>query len=123
MNSTQAPQRLIYNISRRAKEMLKQRGVTKLADIFPRFGPAGFMAQFPSFPRNDFFGLYAILVENFRKQNVQKRGWTKGEIRRVLGESTNGDFPTGTDQGVINRFIHSATTGKHYKKPRWRRRL
>jgi hypothetical protein len=119
----EASEKPIDGISRLAKEMLSGKGLRTLGDIFPRFGPAGLIAQLPALSQNDLFQLAAVLRENFGKENARKHGWTKGQVRKLPKRPTNGDFPLGTDQGVINRFNHSATSGKHYKKPRWRRHL
>lgn len=124
MKDSADPTKIIYGVSRRGREMLQGAGINTLGDVFPRFGPHGLMVQFPYFSRNDLFGLAAALRDNFGNKEIRRREWTKGAMRRALGSpSYSGEFPQGTDQGVINRFIHSATTGKHYKKPRWRRTL
>ena len=106
-------------ISRKAQKILQEQRIDDLK-ILIDFTPQ--MLKNLGIPIGDIYLLRSQLKKRFGQGHLTQKGWSKTKIRCLRGHQSKGGsmFPPGTDEGVIKRFIHSATTGKHYKKPRKR---
>ena len=120
------------DISKRAKGALPDMGVKTARDLL-EFSPARFFLYIPDcLLPDDLYGFNSALHAVFGSEVATEAGWSRSKIKALFREKRREkglagaralDFPPNTDGGMVNRFIHSATAGKHYKKPRWRRRL
>lgn len=113
----------ILNVSPKAQQILQERGITELEEVAKRT-PASLKRMGLSL--DDLFSLRAQLSGHFgRKWIIRRRErWSKPALRRLYQgdkrEPGTEIIPPGVkaDEGVIQRAIHRASTGKHYRKPR-----
>jgi len=103
------------SISKEARKILLQRGIKTLEDLI-RHTSRTLNAW--GIPLNDLFSLGVALKKRFGQRRLMNTDWSKGALRDLRGDSNLAPPGVKVDEGVIHSFIHRATTGKHYKKPR-----
>ena len=108
----------IINISKKAQKILQNRGINELSEVL-NLGPRTLRVF--GIPFNDLYSLRSQLTQHFGKSIYQK-GWSKAELRQLHRKENEGSqYGVRIDEGVIQRYIHRTTTGKHYRKPLRRR--